>query len=521
MLAAITGLIKSFFNSEEFYVLHYADTLPHFQAIQQFFIENGRLIEGIYWTYLYELFDYNPLLEHSLSFVLVLVLAILASACFLNVWPRNYLSWALPYLLVFLFFLNWISAKAVFRLSYDNTHLSMIFFFLSGLAMQRWAIAQRIRWLVLSLLFFLVSVLTYENAIFLYPALLLLTWPLLSSSKGELVFNRAFLFGGLTAISGALLIIPRLLLSFTRRNLGVTTELYNSLKNVFETGSTVYLKFGQVFASQVLNILVAVGILTILVTSVIWMFRIHASSYEIPNETKSRWTCIFLASIWLMLFGPLPYVLLGYQGGARVFSSAVFGVFPLLLMLYEISFKSWIRIVPVSLILLFGGLGLEVTWSESTHFNDEATLNMFFRELKNEIPHVKQNTTFIFIDGPPLDIPGCGPSLEMLYSQHELRCGRLRSDHQNTICPSVRHSTGIEVDCQHLSGGNWILITMLGGKPSIIDELKPGDYNLFLTWESTELLRTDHKKIVTQGIPPLSPMYLHLQWRASILFGIE
>jgi hypothetical protein len=518
LLAALSGVIKNFFDAEEFYIYHYANNLPHIQAWQQFFHENGRLIEGLYWTYQYELLGYNPLLEHSLSFVLLLILSVLSSACFLNVWPQRKRSTILPYLFVFLLFTNWVSAAAVFRQSYDNTHISMIFFFLAGLAVQRWATTQHRRWLLLSYFFFLVSVLTYENAAFLFPALLILAWPLVPSFKKHSIRNRILTAFGLTAVSGFILLIPAWFTSNAQRGPRLSTEFNHAIKYVFESAPEIYLKFGQFLRHTYLNPLVGVGLLTILVLAILRIVNInHDPKQTMTRETRSQWTCIFLASIWFLVFGPLPYTLLGYEAGGRVYSSAVFGVIALILMLYEMSQKGILRKVSVAIILLFAGFGLLMLREESLLFKrQEFALNIFFRELKAEVPYVRPNTDFIFINRTKLD-PYCGSSLEMLYNQKALNCYNFKSSFLQ--CPPIRRETEIVVDCEHLTGENWILIDVDNDVPNVIDELKPGDFNLPIIWESFEPIRTDHKKIVTNDLPPASEFYLHLQQRAKVLFS--
>jgi hypothetical protein len=518
LLAAFSGVIQNYFTTEEFYVLHYAHNLPHMQAWQDFFAKNGRLIEGIYWTYEYELLGFNPLASHSLSFVLLLILAILASACFTNAWPHKK-SKSLPYLFVFLFFTNWISAKAVFRLSYDNIHISLIFFFLAGLILQRWATSQRHGWLFLSIFTFLLSTLTYENAVFLFPALLFLAWPLLPVSKKGLARSEVFLFIGLGVVSGLSLLIPRWIYSFTSRQHVVAGAIQESLIKVLEAGPLVYLRFGQFFTMSPLNYMIGTGILLALGLSLLWMFRLHkGTDIKMSTKTRLRWTCIFAACIWLLAFGPLPYVILGYEPGPRVYSSGVFGIFPLLLLALQSS-KRVLSILVVIMILFFAGLGLYTFRNESIAFiQGEAALNVFFRGMKEAIPHVRPNTIFLFVNGPPLGIPGCGPSLEMLYDQRDLSCGSFWPGSPDPVCPAIRDSGGVEVDCQYFAGENWILVSTLGGTPTLLEELKPGDFNLSLAWESKEPLVTDHHKLDVKEFPPPSEFYLHLLRRAAVLF---
>lgn len=540
LAAALGGLIQHYFNGEEFFIYHYANNHSSVQAWQRYFYDNGRLIEGLYWTYQYKLLGYNPLLEHSLSFVLLLIFAVLASACFLNAWPQQKRSKALPYLFAFLLFTNWVSTSTVFRLTFDNGRISLIFFFLAGLALQRWAAVQRSRWLLLSFSFFLLSVLTYENAAFLFPALLLLAWPLLPAAKKDSVRRRAYIFVGLAVVSVLILLVPYWLYGYIAQTQGqpvihpaMTADIRDLPTNLFEAGPPIYLRVGQfgIFGDVPLNYLMALGLLLILAISSTWIVCIHRGARpKLTSETRSRWICIYLASLWFLIFGPLPYVLLDYGVGGRIYSSAIFGVFPLMLMVYETAKKRLIRIVAGALILLFAGFGLLEVMSESIQFNRwEAALNVFYRGLKDAVPHVEPDTVFIIINGPsddcatvcPLENSGCGPSLEMLYNQDDLKCALLSStlDKYHTI----RHRNQIETSSgtdweQHLRDQNWILIIVNNNVPSVLEELRPGDFDLLITWKSTVPIRTDYMSIVTDNLPPPSQFYLNLLQREKVLF---
>jgi hypothetical protein len=299
----------------------------------------------------------------------------------------------------------------------------------------------------------------------------------------------------------------------------MTANLADIPQNIFDAGPAIYLQFGQfgIFATPPLNYAVAIGLLVALVLSSAWIVRIHRGAPPKQTvETKIRWACIYLASLWFLVFGPLPYVLLDYEPAGRIYSSAVYGVFPLLLMAYETVSKKLLRILTLGIILLFAGFGLLMLRTESMMFNYwEAPGNIFYRGLKDAVPYVRPNTVFIIIDGP-LSYAGCGPSLQMLYNQRDLKCAIFSSIHPKYM--SIRRATEIVAGGQHLSGENWILIAVNDNVPRVLEELKPGDFNLFLTWERSEPLHTDTRKIVTEDLPPPSDFYLHLLQRATVLF---
>lgn len=530
--AAVGGLLQKYFNGEEFFVYHYASNFPAVQAWQQFFSENGRLIEGIFWTYEYKLLGFNPVFLHALSFAVLLIAAIAATACFLNVWPQGKRSRSLPYLFVFFFFLNWVSVSSVLRLSYDNGRLSLMFFFLAGLALQQWASKQRIRWLFVSFALFLLSVFTYENTAFLFPALLMLAWPLLPTPRKDSVRKQLLLFVGMAAASGLVLLVPYWLYSNIAVTQGrpvehpaMTANISDLPLNVLAAAPEIYMHFGQfdIFREPPLDFLMATGVVLILGLFAASMYRLlREGGLKPTTETGSRWLSLSLASFWFLTFGPLPYVLLDYPPSGRVYSSAVFGLFLLLLIAYEAAKERLLRIVAVAVMLLFAGFCLLELNSQAIRFNveTERTLNSFYRGIKDIIPHVEPHTMFIIINGP-LENSGCAPSLEMLYNQVDLDCVLLSSSLEKY--QAIRRRSRIEANSGtdwefSLSAENWILIAVDNNVPSVLDELKPGDFDLLVTWISEEPIRTDYDRIVIDDLPPASQFYLHLLQREAVLF---
>jgi hypothetical protein len=212
---------------------------------------------------------------------------------------------------------------------------------------------------------------------------------------------------------------------------------------------------------------------------------------------------------------------LGYGVDSRVYSSAIFGVFPLLLMAYETAKSRLTRIVAIILIVLFAGFGLFEMMNRSLAVNQgEIAHNTFYRGLKDVVPYVKPHTVFVFIDYP-LSNSGCGPSLEILYDQEDLNCAFFSStDYEYR---AVRHATEIEANRGgFLRNQNWILIGVdENNVPYIVPELNPGDYDLIITWESADPIQTDYTKIVTENLPPASQFYRNLLQRQAQLFPVQ
>lgn len=525
-VVALSGAMQNYLVSEEFLVYSYASTLPHAEAWQTFFFEHGRLFETLYWTYQYKLIGFNPILARVFSFILILVASILASKCFLNVWPRPRRSPALPYLLTAVFFINWISMSSTLRISYDNGRLSLIFFFLAGLSLQRWAREGRGRWLAASYLLFFCSLLTYENAVFLFPGLLLLAWPLRPARSPQPARQQLLLWLGLSALSGMVMLLPhRLYQLITSIGMGqiavpgLDAGLSEMASNWLASISSLYLQFGQtgLFAQPPLKALLALSQWLVVGLASVYLVGLWRQPSPPPDAAhRPRWLFIYLACLWFIAFGPLPYALLGYEGGGRVYSSAVFGLFPLLLMAYQLTPRAVLRYVLLAVWALHLYFGFVVLQAEARFFaSGEAAQNTFYRGLKDAVPHVWSDTTFIFID-PPITLPGCAHSLEVLYRKRDFTCVIFSSQYDKYH--TVRRELVIESSGERLNENNWILLNVEDNVPVLIDELQPGEYDLLITWESQLPIQTNYDKIIFDEVPGPSDFYKHLEERADVLF---
>ena len=518
IVAGLGGIIPKFFRGEEFYVFQYASSLSHLEALQLFFYKNSRLVEGIFWTYQYKFIGYNPELAHSISIALNLAVTIIATAFFLNAWPHVKRHKEIPYLFVLLIFFNWISNSSIFAVSYDNSRLALLFFFLAGLALQKWATAERARWLLLSYLFFLISLLTYENSAFLFPALLLLTWPQMPEHIRGTFRNKVKYGVGLTVVSGIIMLIPSWVYSQTKRS--GFFEFSEMPSNLVEAGPRIYFYFGQIFKKGLpFNSIVAASLVVILALSTYWIYRLLQKNASRKSAGFGlHWLNIYLASLWFLVFGPLPYVLLGYDVGGRIYSSAVFGVFLLLMLIYDISSHSLTKFVAVTIIVFFTAAGLfMISWHSEKVNNGEVSLNIFYRGLISVVPHVRPHTGFIIINGPvdPVDPPSCAPSLIMLYNQFDLECVTLQSN--NIENQAIRHPMNFEANGLLMRGPNWILIKVENDVPILIEVLNPGDLDLQISWKTLEPLYTNNGRIIKKDLPVPSEFFINLLQRAKEL----
>jgi hypothetical protein len=509
LVSALADGIPQFFFGEEFFLFHYANNFDHLNAWFRYFVENGRLVETLYWTYLYKLVGYNPLLIHALAFVLLLAAAGLAAKCFLNIWPKKDRPLALPYLFVFLLFFNWISHPLAYKVSSDNGRLSLIFFFCAGLVLQRWAARQEFKWLLLSLGLFLLSIFSYENTVLLFPALLLLAWPLVDLPKAKRR-AAAVRFAWLAVISGGLAALPYLLyklISLLRGGLAhpalVAGSPLDFAQRVLRDSPSFILQIGNSgqFAFLTPGSLLTSAVVLALLLSILAVARLLSLRRQPAVGDTLRFLFAFAAAGWIFLFGFLPYAAIGYGPTGRSYSSAVFGLFPLLLLAFHYWKQPALRALLAVSMLVFMTFGLFESSNRLTQIlSTEAPDNQLYRGLKHIVPGVKEHTLFIFIDRP-LSNSGCGPSLEMLYVQDDVICAFFSST--DNEYRATRHDVIVEANRGgFLRDENWILIAVdESGNPYVVDELLPGDFDLIITWEVETPIRTDFSRILASAPP--------------------
>lgn len=507
VVASLTGWVPRYFFGEEFLLFRYADRFNHEVAWQLYFQDNGRIVEALYWSYLYKLVGFNPLLIHALSFVLLLAACILAAKVFAAVWPRTGQPRHLAYVLVFLLFFNWVSLPMAFKVSTDNSRLALIFFFLAGLLLQQWARRGQAAWALASLGVFALSILSYENALLLFPGLLLLAWPLSAGSR-----RRALQFAGLGLLSWVLAGLLYYFYASQATDLDAMAHPALRASNPLEAATRMLLALPRFIIG--LGNAELLGPPWSLALSLAVLAVLGLAAYLLLYTRKQQaHSTLFLAAglAWFIVFGFLPYAAVGYDAFGRVFSSSIFGLVPLALLVYQLAGKRWVRSVALVGLIIFAASGLLAAAARQQQIvQAEVADNTLYRGLLEIVPAVKADTVFIFFDRP-LSISGCGPSLEMLYRQDDLYCSFLSSDLQDYW--AIRHHDHLETN----RGGNlrqqdnWVLVALDdAGRPYLVEQLSPQrDYGMQITWLSKAPVATISSQIIKEPGPP-TPFNQHL-----------
>jgi hypothetical protein len=548
VLAYFSGNFPEYFTGEDFFIFHWAETHNYGEALINWYLVNGRPIDAIYWISEYWIVGYQPAILHMISYGMSLLCIITGAYAIFRVWPHKYRdNFTIPIFILTAFFfphaVNWS-----YQLASDHVYLGLTLYFLAVIFAQRWAISGfQTRWLALSVVVFILAILTYENVSFLFPIAIVLSLPLakFKSSRQRKQITRLSI---LVSVSSLLLIILPLIIY---NQLAATVPEFahpafrgqNILDNVpqrLTSSAVVLIKFLYNFTSG-LSLAPAKNLIAVqLFSAIFWVgliafpsiFLLQKIRLSKPDTEGWKATALVASGISYIILGLLPYTLWG--GGnvenpnVRFFSLPVFGVTILALLAINFAAKFGRTIalsfcILVTLAGLFEFSLLAKAWVPREHdpiFNFPALLDV--------VPRVKEGTAFLFIDGPIGGSPwlGCELALRMLYATRDLRCGYLSSSNadfqairSNGVIQTSEGSPGSAVAQVRpgltLDENNLILIGLdENGERFVVPEISP-DSILLIDWQSIDPLQTNFDLILFDQPLQQTRMVKHLELRSN------
>ena len=426
-LSAITGDIG--FSGDDWWIL----SLPYWRNFSDSLILYAqkflRPIEGVYWISLFELFGFNRIAFHLCSLLLLAGAAVLMGVALDRAFPgrRAYVSMAV----LLAFFLPPVSCLT-YVLFTDNSRLSMLLFWASMIAFQRWA-RKSSPWLGLALpvSLYVGSFLTYEAPSFLIMMAPMLVWPVhrrCCDGPSDRSFLIRLCVGIVTGFSVAL--ASRL--AILKGGAVGQSYLIPPLELLWSYLALLPVYLLAPFTSPVADRwALLVGFLAALGTAGLLFFATRNRPVEEPApearfEPGSNWYMAALG-LGILLLGMAPYQLAGYgmfsprlvdsllvkcgllpQGdlswfnftwSSRIYSSASFGA----AILLAAGLVGWrkpsanavgkaVALVVIGFFAVFH-TGLSQDWREAAEVR-----NNLIRSLVAQVPAVRSGTNFLFLD---------------------------------------------------------------------------------------------------------------------------
>jgi hypothetical protein len=172
-LAVLVGDIG--FQGDDWWIFSFPFWSPFPQSLWEYTAAAKRPVEGLYWISLFEVFRFNRVVYYLFSLFLLAGSCLLMRSCLMRSFPGRNAPATMS--MLFAFVLPPVS-NLIYMIHTDNSRISMVFFWLSVIAFQRWA-ARSGSWsgLMTPILIYCLSVLTYENTSLLIFSIPFFIWP--------------------------------------------------------------------------------------------------------------------------------------------------------------------------------------------------------------------------------------------------------------------------------------------------------------------------------------------------------
>jgi len=374
-------------------------------SIWEYIKESRRPVEGLYTVLAFETFGLNRTWYNLSALLLSAGSCLLMSACLKRAFPGRDSLAALSAL--FAFVVTPLS-NLLYMFHTDNSRLSVLLFWVSVWAFQRWArVSPSWLGLIFPVSMYSLATLTYENTTFLIFSVPLFVWPIHTRYQGDLS-ERSFMLRVGTGIAAgfAVFVLVRFAV-FSGGAVGHSSLIPpGHLAWIYITNVALYclIPFRD-FSSD--KLAWAWGGLVAL-TAFGLIFRAargDAASHEKPASWDQSSLYIALLGLAVLVLGMLPYLLAGYDSSigftsqSRIYSSAAYGVAILLGLLFTAPankrIRSAFKMVAVVAVALMAVLvaDLRTKWQEAAEKR-----NHLCASLLEQVPEVAAGTTFLFLD---------------------------------------------------------------------------------------------------------------------------
>jgi hypothetical protein len=571
LLAVFTGDFG--FDGDDWWVLSwpYWHTFPG--SVVSYAQEFLRPVEGLYWTALFELVGFNRVAFHVCSLLLLAGASILMGLCLRNAFPGRRFFVELAAVLAF--FLPTVSCLTYVVFT-DNSRLSLVLFWASVLAFQRWATRSR-SWLGLvgPVFLYLLSFLTYEASSFLLFMVPFLVWPVFQRT-GNTSDGKALLVRLCVGVFGGFAVAVAVRMLFLNGGAVGQSHFLPPLSLVLSYLGLlpfyVIEPFTALFNSQEAW-QIGLPLAGLVVIFVVALHRKAEGSNRTARSARSltdrRIAYPVLLGGGIMLLGMLPYQMAGYgevssgilrtlsakcglapdvfpawfnfNEASRIYSSASCGLAILLAALFSGFRGTWggtlarVAAIPLIGVMVIFHAGLSADWKEAASIR-----NALLADLIREVPDVKPHTNFIFYDlecyhkraAVIRGWSGLRHLVRMLYEDSTLGAWyvyRSADEWPNTsgqlgiVLPSGFVSRGMKLD-QPAPHDSLLLLTRSGSHLALTERISSRDSLAAggLSWCGAHTLRSNPDRIVSASNQAVFPVKMARQsWTRQLTQSLQ
>jgi len=402
-LALLAGNIG--FQGDDWWILSFPFWNPFPQSVWEYALASRRPMEGLYWTLLYEIFEFQRVPYLLASILLQVLASLLMGMCILRMCPqrRDIAIWA-----VFISFLLPMTSSLFYVLHTDNSRLSMVFFWASALFMQR-SVEGGWWYLAPSVCLYWLSVLSYENA-----SLLLFSVPFLAAP--ELLELRKLGRAPAASLRIACTMVIGFLGFLGLRFLILSGGAVSQVHMIPSPEAALHYAYTLVLfliaplagaSSDIGSWGVGIGIALATLGLLGWISK-HSAHSEDSSHRNTLQTSLFIAitGAAVFLLGAIPYLLAGYSAvfgftsQSRVYSSSSYGIALVLGALFSVRLPSRIlrnipKAVGAALVTFMAVFlcDLRKDWREAAKIRSDLCSSLI-----KDAPQVMDFSTLLFLD---------------------------------------------------------------------------------------------------------------------------
>ena len=517
-----SNAVKQHISGEAFYDFYFADQYPWQESWKVFFYERvlARFMHGVTITGLYKVIGYSPP-----GIYLSLIFVEIATAAFFALSLADLVrkKWHL-FLVTITFALLPLNLHNILFLKPLHHAFAWLFFWICIFFTSRWVKNGALYELALGTLAGLISVLYYEAFILAFPVAVLLNLKSISNLSEFVKKTAVTVVMSIGAIIMVFMLeagklsgrLFELFINLGSQSAGLISRIINGLSGLFNQvwndGLLMPKYYPSLWETWLARLIFIAGTLFSLYLFIAFFLHIRKSKKSREAIVNLDQIALLSSAFFLGISIFVPYIMSTPERSVDTLVGVENGVLLILLALVITLQRKGKEVLANFLLIGFCAFWI---WVGSNHYEqavgtDErfgVRLGNFVESITQEIPQIKENTTFIFVNAG-FGRTGCIGLMNMIYGQRKLHCIHLFDGDTEEMY--TREEWGLLEDTGRSFKPDFIILTLDGdGRAILIDEITPLSLpKVPIDWIVTAPIELNRDRIIkTQS--PSSPLYFY------------
>jgi hypothetical protein len=513
-LAYIFGYVRQIISGEGLYDLMYADRYPFIWDWLVFFKERvaARFMHGVIISSIYQVTSFNPPLIYLSSIVATIatsaVIAFVLSDFIQKPWQAFVLTLTLSILP--------LVVPELTNIKKIHHAFAWLFFWLAVLGLQHWFAHKKKTWLIAGAGFFIAAFLSYEAIAALLPVAIILS---AKQIKGRAELWKAILTVGLVTLLAVGVFFASEALRDTSSIRGVDgSNLGSAVQRAILSPFRIP---GAIWNAGLINA-APPGALAMNVSKAGLVALAAVMAFLVVNALRTRKTgglanpavILGLTALWLSVVTYLPFAFGGQNPDTDSLKGAAYGV-----IILALAIAIWLEQSGAPRIAMAVFLGVSLFFVIVGINSYAYTLNLakpaderftrFVYSLKEQVPGVKENSTFIFVNAG-FGRTGCIGLMNMLYGRERVSCIHLFDG--DTEESYTRMPDHLLEDVGRVFEQDFIILTVAeDGTMILLDEITQSEYPLVpISWQFNAPIATNFDRIQAADTGPETSFYMYM-----------